>query len=57
MWWAPGWAALEKESVHVERENVEAEVKVLVHAVVVVLELEAEGFTSVHVPCHSRACP
>ena len=32
MWWAPGWAALEKESVHVERKNAEAGVKVLVHA-------------------------
>ena len=21
MWWAPGWAALEKESVHVESEG------------------------------------
>ena len=33
MWWAPSWAALEKESVHVERKNAEAGVKVLVHAV------------------------
>ena len=34
MWWAPGWAALEKESVHVEHKDAEAGVQVLVHIVV-----------------------
>ena len=40
--------------VHVERENVEAEVNVVVHAGVVIKVLEAgvqRDFTSGHVPC------
>ena len=52
----PPW----RKVVQVERDNVEAEVIVLVHAVVVIIVLEVgvqRAFTSGHVPCRNQACP
>ena len=57
----PIWAALEREIVHLERENVVgAEVVVLVHVGVVIMLLWAgvqRDFTSGHMPCRNQACP
>ena len=46
--------------VQVEHDNVEAEVEVLVHAVVMIIVLEAgvqRDFTSGHVPCRDQFYP
>ena len=60
MWWAPMMGRPRESLVLVERENVEAEVDVLVHAGVVIRQLEAgvqRDFPSSHEPCRCLSYP